>query len=805
MAWISVLLTLYMVYQAKSRSSLNYYEEDGGKLKIFFFIDDLTYVNGSMIKYRYDWDYEYHDYVMQSVSLLYIMCETNTNLILNNQLKLNDFKFEDFAPVIYLYNFQGIDALFSIEGSFGNNTQQLIDIDYKFGKLIMKLDNRPFDKCELNQTARNEITKSKLVMNFSFNHNVKFFKGTCSALFANSRIDFLVLGEIVDSLVFHNLLSFRNLTYNGRLVELNASVASMNINRLYGVDLNFDLLLPQIFKDSVFQYITIDGSLKTIEPGVLAQMRIKILYMKILNLKYFVRSNPAWLDNYGQHPFNSTVIIYESSVVRDGFTAGTFSFLIPYQKFDFENESFCLFKRYPVKQDNLKLFVVSSRPIQITCPLLWLLQGTIDSKKTMLEYYKAHFNRSLAFIPNALSQMNVTRAIEECDFEALLDKCAPKEASKPVPFYADGGYEVLFTVQMLKFVLSVVLQPTFCLLGFVLNLLIVFVVRRIIFSSDHSQIKSAQLRARKIKLFQYMQLNAVTNCGYCLCMSTSVLNECIKFNGIFCSPFIVDQPFQFFSLFVHIYLANTMKCCSALSQVLITLYRLLMNKEENNSKFKTLFLKLNPVKVFILVLLISAVTSGVTFLHNDNYSYSDLVQNRGFLLFNIIRLPNAFSHYGSTVPFYIFYILFTDVFAVLLSLVIDLLLMRGLKQHSSKVASKVGSSNAKDKSHKNLNRMIIANALIIVLFKIPKLVSSIQISIYYLTYQDNYLFKFSYQTSNCYIHYAPFDSLCPNYQSIAESIHIFAYSFYFFVYLFFNSEFYKAAISIFIEKRILET
>nr|QVK45988.1 G protein-coupled receptor [Proales similis] len=732
------------------------------------------------------------------------MCESNTNLIISNQFNLQEFKLDNNNPVIHLYGFKGIDALFNIDAALGPNVTMFILIDYEYGKLALTLDNKHFDKCELNQTHGTDLASgAKLFGNIQFYRNVKYFQNTCSILFVRSRIDFLVLGEIVNSLVFHNLLSFRNLTYNGRLVELNASVASMNINRLYGVDLNFDLLLPQIFKDSVFQYITIDGSLKTIEPGVLAHMRIKILYMKILNLKYFVKTNPAWLDNYGQHPLNSTVIIYESSVVRDEFTAGTFSFLIPYQKFDFENESFCLFKRYPVKQDNLKLFVVSSRPIQITCPLLWLLQGTIDSKKAMLEYYKSHYNRSLAFIPNSLSQMNVTRAIEECDFEALLDKCAPKEASKPVPFYADGGYEVLFTIQMLKFVLSVVLQPTFCLLGFVLNLLIVFVVRRIIFSSDHSQIKSAQLRARKIKLFQYIRLNAVTNCGYCLCMSTSVLNECIKFNGIFCSPFIVDQPFQFFSLFVHIYLANTMKCCSALSQVLITLYRLLMNKEENNSKFKTLFLKLNPVKVFILVLVFSVVISAITILHNDNYSFSQLVDNRSYSLFQINRVAKNPSLNNFVLSFFLFYILFTDVFAVLLSLVIDLLLMRGLKQHSSKVASKVGLSNAKDKSQKNLNRMIIANALIIVLFKIPNLVSSIQISLFSANY--NYLasYLYSHQTSNCFILYEPFDSMCANFRSIADSIHLFAYTCYFLVYFCFNAEFNKATYSFILDQKRL--
>jgi hypothetical protein len=80
---------------------------------------------------------------------------------------------------------------------------------------------------------------------------------------------------------------------------------------------------------------------------------------------------------------------------------------------------------------------------------------------------------------------------------------------------------VLYDFYTGKFFVSIIFTPIACMIGFLLNYLIIRTIK-----NNEKELKEG--------LFIYMAINSRFNCAYCLIYMLNLLNECLVVDSVYC-------------------------------------------------------------------------------------------------------------------------------------------------------------------------------------------------------------------------------------------------------------------------------
>jgi hypothetical protein len=126
-------------------------------------------------------------------------------------------------------------------------------------------------------------------------------------------------------------------------------------------------------------------------------------------------------------------------------------------------------------------------------------------------------------------------------------------------------YDVKYSFYIVQFVFNVIMLPLFCIFGLFSNALTIYVIR-------------AQAKELKEPFFDYMKVNSCLNCIYCSVYLTTLMNECILFNGIYCSSIRQSLFAQWYRILVIEYFGDAIKICSNFTYILMNVNRYIAHR-----------------------------------------------------------------------------------------------------------------------------------------------------------------------------------------------------------------------------------
>ena len=142
-------------------------------------------------------------------------------------------------------------------------------------------------------------------------------------------------------------------------------------------------------------------------------------------------------------------------------------------------------------------------------------------------------------------------------------------------------------------------MPVVSTLGFILNGLIILVI-----NNRHNQIE----HFKGDRLFDLIFMVSVFNMADCFISALSIMNICIGFNSIYCSPLTTNLDFQLINRYVIQYLDESIKTCSILASLIFSLERYL-NTSQFENRFIKWFKSAKMSHLFAITLVASFLTS----------------------------------------------------------------------------------------------------------------------------------------------------------------------------------------------------
>ena len=243
-------------------------------------------------------------------------------------------------------------------------------------------------------------------------------------------------------------------------------------------------------------------------------------------------------------------------------------------------------------------------------------------------------------------------------------------------------------------------MPLICLVGILTNLLVIITV--------HYKVNEKEMKENQ---YLYMSLNAFCNLIILFFQSISLISECDLINsdtfntahlynneyGIFCSIVRKNVFSQFYRIIFVEYLSHVFYVMSNLSYILYSINRLSLIGQEHGK----LVTKLSNLKVkkFILITFMFCVALPVSkiFTYKPNYFRHDH-NYPDYLEFSKISDTLIFLYLIS----YIFYNLISSLGFILVNLVVDINILRAVKQviaERNKNTSKAVQSNEIQKKY----------------------------------------------------------------------------------------------------------
>jgi hypothetical protein len=152
-----------------------------------------------------------------------------------------------------------------------------------------------------------------------------------------------------------------------------------------------------------------------------------------------------------------------------------------------------------------------------------------------------------------------------------------------------ASYETTIDYQDMKFVLFSIQDilvficiPCTCIIGLILNIRTVQVIKQ----NEKSVLKE--------EFYKYMSVNSKFNCAYCLILAFYPINYCNQFKSdLFCSS--IGLFAQYFKIVFVAYLGETIKMCSNISYILITINRyMLIGREQSTFLERISKLEIKP-------------------------------------------------------------------------------------------------------------------------------------------------------------------------------------------------------------------
>jgi hypothetical protein len=566
-------------------------------------------------------------------------------------------------------------------------------------------------------------------------YDVYYPQKWCPYFFQNFDVVNLALFDIKNSFLIKNRLNFYKLTTPPSNVNLKHLLSLQLIMTFERLDENN--LAPIVFKN--VQRLGLAGILTGIEAKLFGDFqKLKTIDFALGNLKeFFHQGTNKWMTYLNLN--GSGLLILKFIYLKQ-----TVSFDLIYE---YPNEDLCLFKNFPHERFVFPM-IMPGRQLECTCTLYWL-QSNIHRFKNQIKIVKDYsmnyeeysdqkvLNKAFLYCN---SSFNLT---EVCNFKLCLIEDVTdgkEEFSHRLSLHNDS--DILYIIKFLEFILLVILQPLFCLMGIFHNGLTILVI------TNKNKKKEFQH-----SMYRHIIINAVFNIVYCVITSFKLLNTCIFYGpSVFCSSVYQEFWAQYLKVGLIHFLGNVAKMCSNFSYLIFSISRLRLVEKQNERDLSVKSKKILSLIYILVLILVSCFLSifkcfqyrinGYLSQKNTNKEFPFEARDERFCtndemhtfqckLFNVFKIANRSLN---------------DVLFVILNISVDLILLVKFKQHMDgklRQISDVMQRHEIEKSKKNVNRMILFNSLIYIFSHLPEFTTTLLLIVYAEKISNFCLNKFS--------------------------------------------------------------
>jgi hypothetical protein len=405
----------------------------------------------------------------------------------------------------------------------------------------------------------------------------------CPYIFSKAQLDWIDIKSQFDSLLINNIWRFKSFN-NSNLTTINSSIQSLHIQG-YGYNLDTSLMNPLVFEAT--ELLAIHGSIGSIQADL---------------FKYLNKTNQVLLtlDSF-KNFFHKIGIKWTTSLNMIAqplvFFSSTY-FWINGPAFTYPDTDFCLFAQYS-NQDNLTYVLNSQNYTECTSTIRWLLSNYFSHDKSSV--LNAYPTTKLIFSICANSSKRTF------DFDTLLARCNLTRNADETAIYPEY-FQIQFFFEFIEDLVIFVAIPCACLLGLVLNILII----RAVHKNKEKELKD--------DFYSYMSLNAVFNCFYCVIFIFYPINACIdSLASSLCSSIRKSFTVQYYKILFIAYFGETFKMCANISYILMNINRYMLIGREHKPLFQKIS-KWNFKWVVGLTLIISGL---INIGHGFQYELND--------------------------------------------------------------------------------------------------------------------------------------------------------------------------------------
>ena len=175
--------------------------------------------------------------------------------------------------------------------------------------------------------------------------------------------------------------------------------------------------------------------------------------------------------------------------------------------YEFPDEDACLFRDFP-HEKLVYAMIEPGKVLKGTCTLKWLEMYSHlyePAINVIHDYEKNYVDDKYLLMNMKQSYVFCFNDTRECDFGRIFNICDKHEISPPTVKFSDNDTNFYYFLKWLQFILLVVLQPIFCFLAIITNLLSIVCICNKNKKKDFAD-----------PMYSHIIINAFFNIAYCL-------------------------------------------------------------------------------------------------------------------------------------------------------------------------------------------------------------------------------------------------------------------------------------------------
>lgn len=678
--------------------------------------------------------------------------QPNKQLILDEKLDFKDLTIYglEFPFLIVLQNLKGFDVdsnPFATIHILNVTTKKKLHLEYVYKKTTFDFyyKNQLITHSNCNSTLlsvkKNHFSETTYIMEF-LSTDIIFHELLCPLVFFKSRV-FDLNFQFINSLIIKNLITFASYQNFQQKSDLDSGVFILDL-QLYRVAINEKLLNRYVYYR--MKYLTLNGIFFFPETNIFELFEnLKMLRIRTQFLRNVFQRNNKWLQGLNPKVYFD---IYSSPFVN----VKDVLMLILHQShpdlvfYDFPQEDFCYFRFFP--HNKLVMPTMKPYPQNVSCLYIFLIQFANNYPELIkynIEMLPHDGYLDPYYVPKSFSYKFPyhDQLIYYCDdvIKKLNSNCEIHTASKDSTKFYFYIFDWKILIQYNDYIFSMFITPLLCVLSFVVNLISIILL-------SSKKIKDS-------KIYSYLKLNYLFIVVHTSLSFFKLFYACVSghFRMSFCfTDFSETLYARYFYIIVIRFIRNSLKTCANISYACFTLGRYIAITESNNRlllKFKKLPFNYG---VLITILLSSLINLHSYFQFSttvhpefpaDNKFYSNNQANKYYALYSNYFAINDytqeldFSKLTILVLLNIINIIFSDIFFIVLSVLIDFFLFTFIKKknmlkHKNNLTSTRGMSKymqikklkQERRIQNRISSMIILNSGNFIFLRMPSLIVS---------------------------------------------------------------------------------
>jgi hypothetical protein len=486
------------------------------------------------------------------------------------------------------------------------------------------LNKKPLSEleCTVDLIPENEATVFSYFRNIEFGLDVQYEKNQriCPYIFRNANLVHLFILDQIDSKVVRTLWKFQILASNESAVSINSHIYEFKIEG-YNYAVDESILSPLVLQHVI--YIKLYCTIGSIQIDVFKSYK----YLSIISLNLYSLGN--FFHKIG---IEWTLLLNRNSFVEfSKYKYGGIDW-VDNNNYAYPVEDFCIFAHFPHERQIIPI-LDSPYLSECTTTIEWLIQN-YDRYATTLTDHK---------MQNALSIHSVCK-------ETVNSKQRAKYLNKQIKvckltathhrdyaLYLDH-FQVVTMIIFAQNLIVFIFIPTACSIGLVFNLSVIITIRK------------NKKKELKEEFFKYMSLNSKFNCMYCLIFAFYPINYCIeRRSNLFCSSVDNTLLAQYFKIIVLTYLGESVKMCSNITYIFMTLNRYMLIGKEHSPTLT----RISKVKFKKVLRITAAFSFGINIGHiwqydiNNGLVYQYINMNNVHRIYDIYPILGIHSSFSS--------------------------------------------------------------------------------------------------------------------------------------------------------------